>query len=32
LGRVYPIMVGLATIDLILGILFLISYFKTPKE
>ena len=31
-GRVYPIMVGLATIDLILGILFLIAYLKTPKE
>ena len=31
-GRVYPIMVGLATIDLILGILFIISFLKTPKE
>lgn len=31
LGRVYSIMVGLATIDLILGVLFIISYFKTAK-
>ncbi len=31
LGRVYSIMVGLATIDLILGVLFMISYFKTAK-
>jgi hypothetical protein len=31
-GRVHSLMVGLATIDLILGILFIISYLKTPKE
>ena len=31
-GRVHSLMVGLATIDLILGILFLISFLKTPKE
>ncbi len=30
-GRVPSIMVGFATIDLILGILFLISYLKTAK-
>ena len=31
-GRVHSLMVGLATVDLILGILFVISYLKTPKE
>jgi len=31
LGRVYPIMVALATVDLILGILFIVSYFKTKE-
>jgi hypothetical protein len=31
-GRVYPIMVGLATVDLILGILFIVSFFKTKEE
>ncbi len=31
-GRVHSIMVGLATIDLILGILFVVSFLKTPKE
>ena len=31
-GRVHSLMVGLATIDLILGILFIISFLKTPKE
>ncbi len=31
-GRVHSLMVGAATIDLILGILFIISYLKTSKE
>ena len=31
-GRVHSLMVGLATIDLILGILFIISFLKTPKD
>lgn len=31
-GRVHQIMVGLAGIDLILGILFITSYFKTEKS
>jgi|SRR5215213_11285462 len=31
-GRVHSLMVGLATIDLILGILFVISFLKTPEE
>ena len=31
LGRVYPIMVGAASCDLILGVLFVIAYWKTPK-
>lgn len=30
--RVHSLMVGVATIDLILGILFVISFLKTPKE
>lgn len=32
LGRVHQIMVGLAAIDLILGILFIVSFFKTEKS
>ena len=32
IGRVNPAMVGAATIDLILGILFVVSYFKTKAE
>lgn len=32
LGRVAPLMAGLATVDLILGILFVVSFLKTPKE
>jgi len=32
LGRVHSLMVGLATADLILGILFIISFLKTKKE
>lgn len=31
-ARVHPIMVGLATIDLILGLLFIVSFLKTKKE
>ena len=32
LGRVHSLMVGLATIDLILGILFVVSFLKTKEE
>ena len=32
LGRVNPLMVGAATIDLILGILFIVSFLKTKEE
>lgn len=31
-GRVHSLMVGAATIDLILGILFIISYLKTKEK
>lgn len=31
-GRVHSIMIGLATIDLLLGLLFVISYLKTAKS
>ena len=32
LGRVNPVMVGAAAIDFILGILFVVSYFKTKEQ
>ena len=32
LGRVNPAMVGAAAIDFILGILFVVSYFKTKEQ
>ncbi len=31
-GRVHLVMVGLATIDLIFGLLFIVSFLKTKKE
>jgi hypothetical protein len=31
-ARVHPVMVGLATIDLVLGLLFIVSFLKTRKE
>lgn len=32
MGRVASVMVGLATIDLILGLLFIVSFLKTKQE
>lgn len=32
LGRVYPIIVGAASIDLLLGVLFVLAYRKTPHK